>query len=100
MRARIVAGESRVDIFGLRQGGAVPRGPAPRPETFFTMADLGAGIARSPAPGITTAVFPGVQAMLSVVSVAPNSRGSVHSHPEDQGGVPLEGSGTRVQDGV
>ena len=38
--------------------------------------------------------------MLSVVSFAPNSEGSIHFHPEEQWGVLLEGSGTRIQDGV
>lgn len=71
-----------------------------RPDRFFNLADLGAGIARQLAPGIVTAVFPGDQAMLSVVSFEPNSRGAIHHHPEEQWGVMLEGSGIRIQDGV
>ncbi|MEO1248727.1 MAG: cupin domain-containing protein [Pseudomonadota bacterium] len=71
-----------------------------RPEGFFNLADLSAGIARTLAPGIDTRVFAGEQAMLSVVSFEPNSEGSVHAHPEEQWGVLLEGSGTRLQDGV
>ncbi len=71
-----------------------------RPDTFFNFADLSAGIARSLAPGLETAVFPGDQAMLSVVTVAPNCAGTVHAHPEEQWGVMLEGSGIRTQDGV
>ncbi|MEM8728976.1 MAG: cupin domain-containing protein [Pseudomonadota bacterium] len=71
-----------------------------RPDTFFNFSDLSTGIARSLADGIETRVFPGEQAMLSVVSFEPGSQGSIHAHPEEQWGVLLEGSGTRVQDGV
>ena len=71
-----------------------------RPDTFFNLADLSEGIARTLAPGIDTRVFPGDQAMLSVVSFDPLSEGSIHSHPEEQWGVLLSGSGTRIQDGV
>lgn len=71
-----------------------------RPDTFHNMSDLSAGIARSLAPGIDTRVFGGEQAMLSIVTFEPNSEGSIHSHSEEQWGVLLEGSGTRIQDGV
>jgi quercetin dioxygenase-like cupin family protein len=71
-----------------------------RPETFFNLADPGAGVARTLAPGINTRVFAGEQAMLSVVNFEPFSEGSIHSHPEEQWGVLLEGSGLRIQDGV
>jgi quercetin dioxygenase-like cupin family protein len=71
-----------------------------KPETFFNFADLSEGIARTLATGIETRVFPGDQAMLSVVSFEPGSVGSIHAHPEEQWGVLLEGSGTRLQDGV
>lgn len=71
-----------------------------RPAEFFSFADLSAGVARDLAPGIATRVFPGAQAMLSVVSFEPGSVGSIHDHPEEQWGVLLEGSGVRIQDGV
>jgi quercetin dioxygenase-like cupin family protein len=71
-----------------------------RPDTFFNFADLSEGIARTLAQGIETRVFPGEQAMFSVVSFEPGSEGSIHSHPEEQWGVLLEGSGTRIQDGI
>lgn len=71
-----------------------------RPDTFFNLADLSEGIARNLAPGVDTRVFPGDQAMVSVVSFEPNSEGSLHSHPEEQWGVLIGGSGTRIQDGV
>lgn len=71
-----------------------------RPDTFFNFADLSKGVARTLAPGIETRVFPGEQAMFSVVSFEPFSEGSIHAHPEEQWGVLLEGSGVRLQDGV
>ena len=71
-----------------------------RPDTFFNLADLSEGIARTLADGIETRVFPGEQAMFSIVSFQPNSEGSIHSHPEEQWGGLLEGRGTRIQDGV
>jgi len=37
--------------------------------------------------------------MLSVVTIAPHAKGSVHAHPEEQWGVLLEGKCTRIQDG-
>ncbi len=70
-----------------------------RSDTFFNLSDPGAGIARNLAPGIDTRIFSGEQAMLSVVTFAPNSEGSIHSHPEEQWGVLLEGNGIRIQGG-
>ena len=67
---------------------------------FFNLGDLSAGLARELAPGVTTRIFPGEQAMLSVVTLAPNAAGNVHSHPEEQWGMLLEGSGVRRQGGV
>ena len=71
-----------------------------RPDTFFNFGDLSAGLARTLAPGLEARVFPGEQAMFSIVTVAPNCKGTVHSHPEEQWGVMLEGSGIRRQGGV
>lgn len=65
--------------------------------TFFNLHDLSQGIQRELAPGITTRVFPGDQAMLSVVRLDPNAVGTMHHHPEEQWGVLLEGSAVRVQ---
>jgi len=69
-------------------------------DLFFNMNDLDQGIHRVLAEGLETRIFPGEQAMLSVVRAAPNSTGSIHSHPQEQWGVMLEGSGVRSQDGV
>jgi len=69
-------------------------------ETFFNLHDLSQGIHRVLSEGLETRVFPGDQSMLSVVRAGPNKAGSVHSHPQEQWGVMLEGSGVRTQDGV
>ena len=68
-------------------------------EHFFRLDDLSQGLVRDLAPGLRTRIFAGDQAMLSVVEFEPNSTGSMHSHPEEQWGVVLEGSGVRVQGG-
>jgi len=58
------------------------------------------GIERQLAPGVSARVFPGVHAMLSVVTLEPGAVSPVHSHPNEQWGVCLEGEWIRVQDGV
>jgi quercetin dioxygenase-like cupin family protein len=68
-------------------------------ENFFNLSDTTQGIVRQLGEGLSTRVFPGEQAMLSLVTIAPNAQGKVHSHPEEQWGVLLEGSGVRTQDG-
>jgi len=55
------------------------------------------GIHRELAPGLTTQIFPGEGAMLSVVTIAPGASGTLHHHPEEQWGVLLEGSAIRFQ---
>ena len=55
------------------------------------------GIERELAPGLSAHIFAGEGAMLSVVTIAPNAAGTLHSHPEEQWGVLLEGSAIRVQ---
>jgi quercetin dioxygenase-like cupin family protein len=57
------------------------------------------GIERELAPGLSTQIFAGEGAMLSIVTIAPNAEGSLHSHPEEQWGVLLDGSATRIQGG-
>ena len=66
---------------------------------FFNLNDQDSGIKRELAPGISTRIFPGDHAMLSIVTLAPNAEGNVHHHPEEQWGVILEGTAVRVQDG-
>ena len=69
-------------------------------ENFFNLSDPDQGIPRQLAEGIATRVFPGDQAMLSLVTIEPNAEGRMHSHPEEQWGILLEGDGVRVQGGV
>jgi len=57
------------------------------------------GLLRELAAGVTTRIFAGEHAMLSVVTIAPNAEGVMHHHPEEQWGVLLEGSAIRFQGG-
>jgi quercetin dioxygenase-like cupin family protein len=58
------------------------------------------GLFRELAPGLTTHIFAGEHAMLSVVVIAPGAEGVIHHHPEEQWGVLLEGSAVRIQGDV
>ena len=66
---------------------------------FHNLDDASDGLLRELAPGLTTRIFAGEHAMLSVVDIAPNAEGTLHHHPEEQWGVLLEGSAIRVQGG-
>ncbi|MBL8968798.1 MAG: cupin domain-containing protein, partial [Spirochaetaceae bacterium] len=77
--------------------GEASLGPADR--WSYNLRDLEQGIRRKLAEGVTTRVFPGERLMLSVVSFEPGAAGRVHSHPEEQWGLLLEGSCVRIQDG-
>ncbi len=66
---------------------------------FHDLDDAKGGIVRELAAGMSARIFAGEQAMLSIVTIAPNSAGVIHQHPEEQWGVLLEGSGVRVQAG-
>lgn len=68
-------------------------------DAFFNLSDMSQGIARELTKGITTRVFAGDQAMLSVVRMEPHAEGRIHSHPQEQWGVLLEGSAVRIQNG-
>jgi quercetin dioxygenase-like cupin family protein len=68
-------------------------------EEFHNLENPSNGIIRELAPGVTAHIFPGERAMLSIVTLAPNSEGKLHDHPEEQWGILLEGSGVRVQGG-
>ncbi len=72
---------------------------ANKDQWVFNLHDEAQGIARTLAEGITTRIFPGDQAMLSVVRLAPHSAGTPHSHPQEQWGVLLEGELVRIQGG-
>ena len=66
---------------------------------FYNLDDLTQGLPRDLAPGLSTRIFVGDRSMLSVVRFEPNAEGQIHSHPEEQWGVLLEGSGVRIQGG-
>ncbi len=68
-------------------------------QEFFNLDDTAQGILRELAPGLTARIFLGDHAMLSVVTIEPNAEGQVHSHPQEQWGVLLEGDAVRIQDG-
>ncbi|MEM6620851.1 MAG: cupin domain-containing protein [Pseudomonadota bacterium] len=64
---------------------------------FHNLDDASDGLLRELAPGLVARIFVGDQAMLSFVEIEPNAVGTLHHHPEEQWGVMLEGTGTRVQ---
>ena len=66
-------------------------------ESFFNIDNLEQGTFRELAEGLTTRIFPGDQAMISVVRFEPNAEGTLHHHAEEQWGFLVEGSATRVQ---
>ena len=63
----------------------------------FNIDEAERGIFRKLAEGVTTRIFCGDQAMISVVRAEPNITSVVHSHPEEQWGVLLEGECVRLQ---
>ena len=69
-------------------------------ENFFSLSDLSGGIPRQLAEGLSTRIFAGEQAMLSIVSIEPNASGNTHSPPEEQWGYLLKGGGVRTQGGL
>ena len=68
-------------------------------EFFHNIDDLDTGIKRVLGDGISTRIFCGQQAMLSVVTIEPNAKGQIHVHPQEQWGFLFEGSGIRIQGG-
>ncbi|TPG57735.1 cupin domain-containing protein [Roseomonas nepalensis] len=68
-------------------------------DEFHNLNAPAGGIQRDLAPGVDACIFPGEGAMLSIVTIAPNAAGTLHSHSEEQWGVLLEGSAVRVQGG-
>ena len=72
---------------------------ATRAPWAFNLADAAQGIARKLGEGIATRIFPGQNVMLSVVRLEPHATGTVHSHPQEQWGVLLEGECVRIQGG-
>lgn len=68
-------------------------------DNFFNLHDMNQGIKRALSEGLETRVFPGDQAMISIVQIDPGHKGKLHAHPEEQWGVLLQGSGVRTQGG-
>jgi quercetin dioxygenase-like cupin family protein len=66
-------------------------------DNFFNLDETDRGILRELSPGLSTRIFAGDQAMLSIVTITPDTSGQIHHHPEEQWGVLLEGSGVRIQ---
>ena len=66
---------------------------------FHNLHDETQGIQRELGPGLATRIFVGDHSMLSVVTLAPTAEGKVHSHPQEQWGVLLEGSAVRIEGG-
>ena len=60
-------------------------------EWAFNIDDLSQGIHRKLGEGIETRIFCGENVMLSVARLEPNSAGEMHSHPEEQWGMLLDG---------
>ena len=68
-----------------------------RPENFFNIHDSKAGVPRKLSEGLTSRLFAGDQAMISVVRLEPNAEGTLHHHEEEQWGFLVEGSAVRTQ---
>ena len=66
---------------------------------FNNVNDLDSGIKRVLGEGVSTRIFCGDQSMLSIVSIDANAEGKIHSHPQEQWGFLIEGSGVRIQGG-
>lgn len=64
---------------------------------FFNINDSELGIKRKLAEGISTNIVFGEQVMVSVVKFEPNSKGTLHHHPEEQWGLLLKGHLKRIQ---
>jgi len=71
----------------------------PTPDWVYDRAATDRAIVRDLAPGIQAHVFSGEHSMLSFVTIEPHSEGRIHSHPEEQWGVLLEGECIRTQAG-
>ncbi|NDA08354.1 MAG: cupin domain-containing protein [Alphaproteobacteria bacterium] len=66
---------------------------------FYSLNNLEKGMFRELADGISTHIFAADQSMVSVVRLEPNAKGKLHSHPQEQWSLLIEGSATRIQGG-
>ena len=68
-------------------------------DNFYNIDALEQGVSRSLSAGMTTRIFPGTEAMISIVRIEPGRSGEIHAHPQEQWGFCVQGSGMRVQGG-
>lgn len=71
----------------------------PASEYFFSLDKLEGGIERQLGEGLMAHIFPAGQSMASVVKIAPHAQGTIHSHPQEQWSILIEGSAVRIHDG-
>jgi len=67
---------------------------------YFNYLNPVGGIPRSLTDGMKSNIFFGDNVMISIVEIEPDTAGKMHSHPEEQWGILLEGSGFRTQEGI
>lgn len=72
---------------------------AERPEWVHDLETGDSGTARRLAEGLNARILAGDNSMLSIVTIDPHSEGDLHSHPEEQWGLCLEGECIRIQAG-
>ena len=65
---------------------------------FFNIDNLSKGLERKLSNGINAHIFPGDQAMVSIVKIEPKAVGTVHEHPQEQWSMMVSGSALRIQD--
>lgn len=68
----------------------------PAPGRVFNMNDPQGAIPRKLAEGMNTKIFASERLMVSVVTIDPNCKGSLHKHPHEQWGVLMSGAGKRI----
>ena len=66
---------------------------------FFNVDNLSHGISRELSNGIKARIFPGEQAMVSIVKIQSKAVGKIHDHPQEQWSMMISGSALRIQDG-
>jgi quercetin dioxygenase-like cupin family protein len=80
----------------LKDDNSLAGRPQP-PPWHFSIGETQNTVQRKLADGIQANIVSSEQLMVSVVRLEPNARGKMHSHPEEQWGVLLEGSCVRLQ---
>ncbi len=66
-------------------------------DNFFNLYNMSQGIERELANGVNARIFPGEEAMISIVNLKPNAAGKLHRHSQEQWGFIISGSGIRIQ---